>query len=147
MYKYITWYQLLSARHKNGTAQWFRQANSARIFTNLCWYYIVSHGTTFSRRFKSNLLQSRSLAALLDKKMRSIPYVGVKPKDEIWPIRSLDLMTCDTDSAMHWLIGVRWTCGWALNQESDYQLLSTVTSIFNLVPTNRTNHKQSREFG
>ena len=32
---------LAPARLTNGTAQWFRLANSARIFINLCWYYIT----------------------------------------------------------------------------------------------------------
>ena len=29
------------AQLEKGTAQWFRLANSARIFINLCWYYIT----------------------------------------------------------------------------------------------------------
>ena len=30
---------------KKGTAQWFRLASSARIFINLCWYYITNNTT------------------------------------------------------------------------------------------------------
>ena len=41
--KYIVLYQhkLVTARLKKGTVQWFRLANSARIFVNLCWYYVI----------------------------------------------------------------------------------------------------------
>ena len=38
--------KLAPARLKKSTAQWFRLANSARMFTNLCWYYTKSQCTT-----------------------------------------------------------------------------------------------------
>ena len=34
-------HKLATARLKKGTAQWFKLANSSRIITNLCWYYIT----------------------------------------------------------------------------------------------------------
>ena len=36
-------HELAAAQRKKGTAQRFRQANSARIFVNFCWYYIISY--------------------------------------------------------------------------------------------------------
>ena len=35
-------HKLAAERLKKGTAQWFWLLNSARIFSNLCWYYSTS---------------------------------------------------------------------------------------------------------
>ena len=39
--------KLTAARLKKGTAQWFRLANSARIFINLSWYELKSYAQKF----------------------------------------------------------------------------------------------------
>ena len=39
--------KLTGARLKKGTAQWFRLANSARIFINLSWYELKSYAQKF----------------------------------------------------------------------------------------------------
>ena len=80
-------YNLAVARLKKGTAQGFRQANSVRIFTNLCWYYYTcftsfTSGRMFPPGGFDDILDSsinQIEAANLDILGLSIPYLTTPP--------------------------------------------------------------------